>query len=154
MPTSVQWCRHCRVLPGAVGLVDGGDGDALDGPAVHVADAARKALSSEPDGAGLGAGSSATVSVKAVSASTGASLTAVTVIVAVSVAVLKAVVPPFGAVSTLVPAVPLVWSQARKVTVPLVAVLPVGDEPQPVGVAQQAARPSPRRCRPRASCSR
>ena len=46
----------------------------------------------------------------------GASLTAVTVIDAVSVAVLKAVVPPFVLTSTLVPALPLVWSQARNVT--------------------------------------
>ena len=46
-------------------------------------------------------------------ASTGASLTAETAIVAVSVAVLKAADPPLVLVSALLPAAPLVWSQAR-----------------------------------------
>ena len=40
---------------------------------------------------------------------------AVTVMLAVSVAAEYAVVPPFVVVVTLVPAVPLVWSQARNV---------------------------------------
>ena len=47
---------------------------------------------------------------------TGASLTAVTVTSMTSVALEKAVVPPLLEVSTLVPAVPLVWSQARSVS--------------------------------------
>ena len=47
--------------------------------------------------------------------SDGASLTSVTVMALVAVAVLKALVPPLLEVSTLLPAVPLVWSQARKV---------------------------------------
>ena len=46
----------------------------------------------------------------------GASLTAVTVIVAVSVAVLNALSPTLVLVSTLLPALPLLWSQARNVT--------------------------------------
>src|SRR5947208_247051 len=48
--------------------------------------------------------------------SDGASLTLETVRELVAVAVLKALVPPLLEVSTLLPAVPLVWSQARKVT--------------------------------------
>ena len=47
--------------------------------------------------------------------STGAAFTAFTVMSAVSVAVENAVVPPFVVVSTLLPAVPNVWSQARNV---------------------------------------
>lgn len=47
---------------------------------------------------------------------TGASLTAFTVILLVAVVVLYAVVPPLVAVLTFVPAVPVAWSQARKVT--------------------------------------
>ncbi len=74
------------------------------------------ALIVEPT-APLGApASSATVSDKAVSANTGASLTAVTLTSIVSVALEKAVVPPLLAVVTLVPTVPLVWSQARTVS--------------------------------------
>ena len=46
---------------------------------------------------------------------TGASLTALTVIDASSVAVLNALLPPFDAVLTFVPCVPVVLSQARKV---------------------------------------
>src|SRR5438445_329844 len=49
----------------------------------------------------------------AIGVSTGASLMDVTVMVALSVAVLKAVVPPLLEASTLLPTVPLVWSQAR-----------------------------------------
>ena len=59
-------------------------------------------------------------------ASTGASLTLATVIFEVAVAVLKAVVPPLAAVVTLVPVVPLVWSQAQKVTEPDVPFNPSG----------------------------
>ncbi len=44
---------------------------------------------------------------------TGASFTAVTVKLAVPAAVLKAVVPPLVLTSTLLPAKPDVWSQAR-----------------------------------------
>ena len=44
---------------------------------------------------------------------TGASLADVTMIDAVLLCVLKAVVPPFVLLSTLLPALPLVWSQAR-----------------------------------------
>src|ERR671937_953732 len=58
--------------------------------------------------------------------STGASLTSVTVMVDVAVAVLNAVVPPLLLVSTLVPATPLVWSQARKVIEALAPLLPSG----------------------------
>src|SRR5436305_1242541 len=58
--------------------------------------------------------------------STGASLTAVTVIFEVAVAVLKAVVAPVVETSTLFPAEPLVWSQAQKVTEPVVAFWPSG----------------------------
>ncbi len=50
--------------------------------------------------------------------STGASFTAETVIEATSVAVLNAVVLPFVDASTLLPAAPLVWSQARNVISP------------------------------------
>ena len=54
---------------------------------------------------------------------TGLSFTALTVRLAVSMAFEYAVLPPFVTVLTVVPAVPLVWSQARKVmaslTVPL-----------------------------------
>src|SRR5438552_745268 len=50
---------------------------------------------------------------------TGASLTGVTVTDAVSVATLKALVPPLVVVSTVVPFVPLVSSQARRVIVAL-----------------------------------
>src|SRR5262249_25693916 len=57
---------------------------------------------------------------------TGASLTAVTLIDEVAVAVLKAVTPPFVEASTLLPDVPLVWSQARKVTEATVAFWPSG----------------------------
>ena len=46
----------------------------------------------------------------------GASLTLVTVMLDVAVAVLNAVAAPFDAVVTLVPVLPLVWSQARNVT--------------------------------------
>ena len=46
---------------------------------------------------------------------TGASLTALIVKAAVSVAAEKAVVPPFDEVSAVLPTVPLVRSQARKV---------------------------------------
>jgi hypothetical protein len=53
--------------------------------------------------------------------STGASLTLVTVIFEVAVTILKAVVPPLALVLTLLPAVPLIWSQARKVTDAVVA---------------------------------
>ena len=52
--------------------------------------------------------------------STGASLTLLTVMFEVAVAVLKAVLPPLVVVSALVPTLPLVWSQARKVTEPVV----------------------------------
>src|SRR6476661_625301 len=45
----------------------------------------------------------------------GASLTAPTTTVALAVAVLNAVVPPFNVVSAVLPAVPLLRSQARKV---------------------------------------
>ena len=48
--------------------------------------------------------------------SVGASLTALTLASITSVALLNAVVPPLLAVLTLVPAVPLVWSQARSVS--------------------------------------
>ena len=51
----------------------------------------------------------------------GASLTALTVIEALSVAAEKAVLPPLTEVSTLLPAVPLTWSQARNDSVALVA---------------------------------
>ena len=47
---------------------------------------------------------------------TGGSLTALTAIEAVSVAVLKAVEPPLVLVSAVPPLLPLVWSQARKVS--------------------------------------
>src|SRR5262245_36923416 len=47
--------------------------------------------------------------------STGASFTALMVMLAVSVAAENAVAPPLVVVSTLLPAPPLVWSQARKV---------------------------------------
>src|ERR1044071_7778165 len=47
---------------------------------------------------------------------TGASFTAVTVTSTTSVAAENAVVPPLLEVSTLVPAVPLVWSQTRMVS--------------------------------------
>src|SRR5262249_9133003 len=49
-------------------------------------------------------------------ANTGASFTLVTVIEAVAVAGLNAVVLPAVVVSTFVPAVPVVWSQAQNVT--------------------------------------
>ena len=75
-----------------------------------------KALTSEPTAPDGAPASSATVSVRAVSASTGASLTAVTVTSITSVALENAVVPPLLEVSTLVPAVPLVWSQPRSVS--------------------------------------
>src|SRR5947209_18339609 len=58
--------------------------------------------------------------------STGASLTLVTVIWLVAVAVLKAVVPPLTLVSTFEPALPLVWSQAQKVTLAVVPFWPSG----------------------------
>ena len=48
----------------------------------------------------------------------GASFTAVTVIDAVSVAVLKAVLPPVVLTSTVLPAEPVLWSQARKARLP------------------------------------
>src|SRR5262249_51386001 len=51
---------------------------------------------------------------------TGASLTLLTVILDVAVAVLKAVVLPLVVVSTLLPWVPLVWSQAQNVTLAVV----------------------------------
>ena len=55
--------------------------------------------------------------------STGASFTAVTVMLLLAVAALKAVEPPLVVVFAVRPAVPVVWSQARKVmpllTVPL-----------------------------------
>src|SRR5260370_696262 len=57
---------------------------------------------------------------------TGASLTLLTVMFDVAVAVLKAVVPPLVVVSTCVPAVPLVWSQAQNVTLPVVPFWPSG----------------------------
>src|SRR5256714_571125 len=57
---------------------------------------------------------------------TGASFTLVTVIFDVAVAVLKAVVPPLTVVSTLVPCVPLVWSQAQNVTLAVVPLAPSG----------------------------
>src|SRR5438128_372396 len=57
--------------------------------------------------------SSATVIDKDVSANTGASLTGVTVTSITSVALENAVVPPFVAVVTFVPALPLVVSHAR-----------------------------------------
>ena len=44
-----------------------------------------------------------------------AGVSATGLIFAVAVAVLKAVVPPLADVSTLLPTLPLVWSQARKV---------------------------------------
>src|SRR5258707_992358 len=44
----------------------------------------------------------------------------------VAVAVLMAVVPPLVVVSTCVPAVPLVWSQAQNVTLPVVPLAPSG----------------------------
>jgi len=47
---------------------------------------------------------------------TGASFTAVTFTSTTSVALENAVAPPLLPVSTLLPAVPLVWSQARKVS--------------------------------------
>jgi len=47
--------------------------------------------------------------------STGASLRARTVIEAVSLAVLKGVEPPLRLVSAVAPAVPVIWSHARKV---------------------------------------
>src|SRR5438132_244057 len=56
----------------------------------------------------------------------GASFTLLTVMFAVAVAVLKAVVPPLVVVSTLVPWVPLVWSQAEKVTEAVVPFSPSG----------------------------
>src|SRR5258707_919521 len=56
----------------------------------------------------------------------GASLTLLTAMVLVAVLVLKALVPPLPQVSTLVPAAPLVWSQARKVTEALVPFWPLG----------------------------
>ncbi len=59
--------------------------------------------------------------------STGASL--LTVIEDVAVAVLKAVLPPLIVVSAVVPAVPLVWSQAQKVTEPV--------EPMPPGTSRR-----------------
>ena len=45
----------------------------------------------------------------------GASLTAVTVMPAVAVALENALLPPLVLVLAVLPAVPLVWSQARKV---------------------------------------
>src|SRR5262249_45073988 len=57
---------------------------------------------------------------------TGASLTLLTVILDVAVAVLKAVVVPLVVVSTLLPSVPLVWSQAQNVTLPVVPFWPSG----------------------------
>ena len=59
--------------------------------------------------------------------STGASL--LTVIVDVAVAVLKAELPPLTVVSASLPAVPLVWSQARNVTPPV--------EPMPLGTSRR-----------------
>ena len=53
------------------------------------------------------------VTVDPMGVSTGASLTAVTVMLAVSVAVLNALLPPLVELSTLLPAAPLLWSQAR-----------------------------------------
>ena len=52
-------------------------------------------------------------SVGVIGSNTGASLTAVTVMLAVSVAVLNALLPPLVELSTLLPAAPLLWSQAR-----------------------------------------
>src|SRR5439155_458797 len=57
---------------------------------------------------------------------TGASLTLVTVIVEVAAAVLKGVVPPLALASTLLPAVPAVWSQAEKVRLAVVPFWPSG----------------------------
>ena len=64
----------------------------------------------------MGSASSSLTSVSLIApepSNCGASLTAVTVIDAVSLAALKAVVPPLVRTSTLVPRVPVVWSQAR-----------------------------------------
>ena len=56
----------------------------------------------------------------------GASLTAVTLMRAVSVAALNAVLPPFVEASSLLPAAPVLWSQARKVRLPAVPFCPSG----------------------------
>src|SRR5213075_537115 len=56
----------------------------------------------------------------------GASLTLVTVMLDVAVAVLNAVVPPLVVVSTFVPCVPEVWSQAQNVTLAAVPFCPSG----------------------------
>jgi hypothetical protein len=58
-------------------------------------------------------------------ANVGASLTGVTVRLAVSLALLKALEPPVppGGITTYCPAVPLLWSQARKVMASLKAPL-------------------------------
>ena len=58
--------------------------------------------------------------------STGASFTLVTVMFEVAEAVLKAVAPPLVVVSTLVPCVPLVRSQAQKVSEAVVPFWPSG----------------------------
>ena len=86
--------------------------------------------------------------------SSGASLTAVTVMLLLAVAALKAVEPPLVVVFAVRPAVPVVWSQARKVmpllTVPLqfafgtkrTKVLAVGDQ-QPRRASARAAEGVP-----------
>src|SRR4051812_7209748 len=56
----------------------------------------------------------------------GVSLTAVTVMLDVAAAELKLVMPPLVLASTFVPAEPLVWSQARNVTLPVVPFWPSG----------------------------
>ena len=53
-------------------------------------------------------------------------MTLVTVMFEVAVAVLYAVVPPLVETSTFVPAESFVWSQARNVTLPVVAFCPSG----------------------------
>ena len=53
-------------------------------------------------------------------------MTLVIVMPEVAVTVLKAVVPPLAVASAFVPVVPLVWSQARKVTEPVVPFCPSG----------------------------
>ena len=72
---------------------------------------------------GLEASSRTLASATLAAVRVGASFTAVTVAAMVSVAPEKAEVPPVVAVLTLVPLMPLVWSQARIVrpdaTVPL-----------------------------------
>ena len=65
----------------------------------------------------VAAESSATV-MPVSSVAVGASLTDDTAIEAVSVLIEKALAPPLGLVFTLLPALPLLWSQARKVMAP------------------------------------